>query len=1404
MIGSSNEDNILICGVNTLGLLDSGSRITSISEAFYETLDPKPTLHSITEFGLSVTCANGTELPYKGYIEADIVVPSLGNTTYKAPVLVVENTDYNRRVPVIIGTNVIRLCKQASNDSSESNIPAEWQVAFDSMCNEILPVKTTNNFSIKVAPGEVKTLSGFVRNTKSFQTAVTEPIDTSLSAGLTICPRVVSLGSSGFTARIPVRVCNLSTRVIEIPPRSLLCSINGVDVVDSWTPDSSVKKQEPKVTKLEDLGVKVETDNLTQDQVRKAKDVLGSWSHIFSTGPTDLGRTDLVEHEIKLTDDTPFKEPYRRIPPGLYEEVRQHLKEMIEAGAIQPSKSPFSSNVVLVRKKDGSLRFCIDFRKLNGRTVKDAYTLPRIDDTMDTLLGAKYFSKLDLRSGYWQVEMKEEDKEKTAFTVGNLGFYECNRMAFGLTNAPATFQRLMERCMGELNLKECLIFLDDILIFSESFDEHLSRLDAVFSRLHKHGLKLKASKCEFFKSSVTYLGHVVSEKGIETDPEKIAALTTWPEPQTVKDLRSFLGFTGYYRRFVKDYAKIAKPLNDLLVGHHAGVSVQGKKKKKKRSSIPWIWGPAQQGAFDTLKEKLSSPPVLAYADFSKPFILHTDASIEGLGAVLYQEHDGLEKVVAYGSRGLRKAERNYPAHKLEFLCLKWAVTDKFHDYLYGNTFSVYTDNNPLTYVLTSAKLDATGHRWLAALGSYDFKLIYRSGKSNADADGLSRRPPQDVELFPDVVKAVCQAYLVERESCPLVETLIVSNAVTLVDPPTPDLLDSTSLQNVDWSREQVADSTLARVVELVKLKFCPDKSSLQTESPNVLKYIREWSRLSLVDGVLYRNTTLNNVQTRQLVLPLHFRSIILKQLHDDLGHQGRDRTLSLVRSRFYWPGLENDVEEKIKNCGRCIRRKTPVKPSAELVNITSSQPMELLCIDFLSLERSKGGHEHILVVTDHFTRYAQAFPTRNQLAKTTAKILFENFVVHYGFPARIHSDQGRNFESSLIKELCSLAGVHKSRTTPYHPMGNGMVERFNQTLLKMLGTLEDHQKQDWKSYVAPLVHAYNATRHDSTGFSPFFLMFGRHPRLAIDAYLGLNSSQDSECTSREHYASKLKKRLDFAYKVASKEANKNATRHKSNYDGKVREATLGVGDRVLIRKVGLKGKNKLADRWDKHSYIVIEVPNEGVPVYRVQRESGDSTVKTLHRNMLLPFSAIPSSLDLGLFYDSPHSKPSKPAAPVHSQSKPAQEPEFESDSSDSETEELFYPRYMLPLKRKHSSNINGSKSVSSNKEKSRVSVHGDTFNGSGDFNRSDSSVGFNRSDSAGGFNSSAGGGFASADVGTTGSFRDLSGGNVSSVDNVPTTQLPRRTGRVRQAPNRYGEWVNTQQVSNPETQIWYV
>ena len=368
--------------------------------------------------------------------------------------------------------------------------------------------------------------------------------------------------------------------------------------------------------------------------------------------------------------------------------------------------------------------------------------------------------------------MSERDKAKTAFTVEPLGFYECNRMAFGLTNAPSTFQRLMELTMGELHLNECLIYLDDIIIFSDTLENHFVRLESVFKRLESANLKLKGTKCEFFRTEVNYLGHIVSEHGVHTDPEKVIALKEWKTPSSVKELRSFLGFAGYYRRFIPGFSSLAKPLNDLLVGHPTT-----KAAKSSKVAVPWVWGSDQQKAFEDLIEKLTTAPVLAYADFSKPFILNTDASSVGLGAVLYQEFDGRERVVAYASRGLRKNERNYPAHKLEFLALKWAVVDKFHDYLYGNKFLVRTDNNPLTYAFTTAKLDALSHRWIAALSTYNFTIKYRSGKLNIEADFFSRPPDDSSEriMFPEAIKALFQAILAKVEELPAVECVILTH-----------------------------------------------------------------------------------------------------------------------------------------------------------------------------------------------------------------------------------------------------------------------------------------------------------------------------------------------------------------------------------------------------------------------------------------------------------------------------------------------------------------------------------------------------------------------------------------------------------------------------------------------------
>ena len=433
----------------------------------------------------------------------------------------------------------------------------------------------------------------------------------------------------------------------------------GPDMEEDIKPQNS-NSENTETTSIEDDGSWIldlidlsGLENWPERLQLEAKEMLKRNAKVFSKDDMDMGRTNLVKHHIKLTDPVPFKEAYRRIPPQMYDEVKTHLQEMLDLGAIRPSNSPWASAIVLVRKKDGRLRFCIDLRKLNNRTVKDAYSLPRIESILDSLGGAQIFSTLDLKAGYWQVEMAEECKAYTAFTCGPLGFYECDTMPFGATNAPATFQRLMHDCLGELNMNWCIVYLDDIIIFSDTKEEHLKRLEAVFQKLCAAGLKLKPSKCFFFREEIEYLGHVVSGKGISTNPKKIEAVSKWPTPKTVYDVRSFLGFVGYYRRFIKNFSRITKPIREVITG----LENQSKRAAKK-TYIEWT--DAADAAFENLKTMCVSTPILAYPDYQLPFTLHTDSSTDGLGAVLYQKQNGKMRVIAYASRSVSKAESNYP------------------------------------------------------------------------------------------------------------------------------------------------------------------------------------------------------------------------------------------------------------------------------------------------------------------------------------------------------------------------------------------------------------------------------------------------------------------------------------------------------------------------------------------------------------------------------------------------------------------------------------------------------------------------------------------------------------------------------------------------------------------------
>lgn len=601
----------------------------------------------------------------------------------------------------------------------------------------------------------------------------------------------------------------------------------------------------------------------------------------------------------------------------------------------------------------------------------------------------------------------------------------------------------------------------------------------------------------------------------------------------------------------------------------------------------------------------------------------------------------------------------YPAHKLEFLALKWAVTEKLQDYLYGSPFLAVTDSNPLTYVLTSAKLDATSYRWLAALSTFDFQLQYRAGKQNQDADGLSRRPHSGLaddhisEKEMERIRQFAQRHLSENEeSCLIAESTVkaiydkhlVHN--TINDEHAEELSGTTLVLSLAQNQNAIPASyeaeeqfgglpviphlTVAELVEKQKADTCirevihqiesgeKTPPSIRKELPEICLMLREWNRLELINGILYRRRQEGARMSYQLVLPEELRPSVLRSLHDDLGHMGIERTLDLVRVRFYWPKMSADVEQEIKTCNRCVRRKSLPERAAPLVNITATRPLEL-CMDFLSVEPDSSNTKDILVITDHFTMYAVAIPTTNQKAQTVAKCLWEHFFVHYGIPERLHSDQGRDFESRTIKELCELIGTQKIRTTPYHSRGNP-VERFNRTLLNMLGTLENQKKCHWREHVRPLVHAYNCTKNDVTGFSPYELMFGRQPRLPVDLAFGLPVHHQPG--SHSQYVQNLRSHLETSYRVASENAKKVADRNKTRFDKRVVESTLKEGDRVLVRNIRLRGKHKLADKWETDVYIVLRQSGD-VPVYVVRPENGKGPQRTLHHDLLLPCGFLP-------------------------------------------------------------------------------------------------------------------------------------------------------------------------------------
>ncbi|KAJ3560359.1 hypothetical protein NP233_g10892 [Leucocoprinus birnbaumii] len=744
------------------------------------------------------------------------------------------------------------------------------------------------------------------------------------------------------------------------------------------------------------------------------------------------------------------------LSPSELEALREFIDEHLSIGFIRPTSSPHGAPVLFVKKKDGSLRLCVDFRGLNRITKKDRYPLPLISDLLDSPRKARIYTKIDLRHAYHLVRIAEGDEWKTAFRT-RYGSFEWLVMPFGLTNAPAAFQRFMNDIFSDLLDVSVTVYLDDILIYSDDLDIHRQHVKEVLRHLRKHGLFAKAEKCEFHSESVEYLGYILSPSGLKMSDDKIKIIKEWPEPKKVKDIQSFLGFANFYRRFIYNYSDIVVPLTRLT-----------------RKSVPWNFDDKCRAAFNNLKEAFTSAPILTHWIPDSQIIVETDASDYALAAILSIITDDNEvHPIAFHSRTFNSAESNYDTHDKELLAIFEAFRIWRH-YLEGSglPIDVVTDHKNLEYFSTTKVLTRRQARWSEYLSQFNLVIRFRPGRLGTKPDALTRR----WDVYP---KGGNTGYtsVNPHNFRPVFthEQLAASVRATYLSTPS---LRAATILDLEKLHSDILSSLRDDPVASAHLDKPEGRWS--TDSSSFLR---------LDDRIYVPNV--NNLRLR-----------VLQYKHDHIlaGHFGQNKTLELIRREYTWPDIRTQVKEFCKSCVTCMRLKSQRhKPYGNLKQLPiPERPWNSISMDFIKKLPTSGGYDTILVIVDRLSKQAIFIPTHDTI---TSAELARLFVIHvfskHGVPSHVTSDRGSEFVSHFFHSLGTALDMRLHFTSRYHPEGDGQTERTNQTLEQYLRVYCNYQQDNWSELLPLAEFAYNNAPSATTGISPFFANKGYHPNISV-------------------------------------------------------------------------------------------------------------------------------------------------------------------------------------------------------------------------------------------------------------------------------------------------------------------